>query len=258
MDDDQFWAIIDRSREDVEQRDERLGAALGELTPEQIQGFAARFTDYWLRAYRWDIWAVANWIHGWCSDDGFMDFRARLIGLGRERYFAALANPDSLAEVVGTPEGKYSILEGYQYVAGDVFEQKTGKSMPRYAPPGGYPDLPDKNFDMDDVAVMRRKFPRLLERLPTPAGIDPSIKFPERKVAFLGEWNDERLHAVLTDFLGEPLRGEDAMYSRQVIVRLGDEVAQVEYSPMMGVFATGAPGVVEHIVATVTARMSAT
>jgi hypothetical protein len=252
MDDDQFWAIIERTREFAEGRDERLAAELGKLSPKEIRAFDARFTDYRIRAYRWDIWGVADWIHGWCSDDGFSDFRARLIGLGKERYFAALEDPDTLAEIVGTKEGDYTILEGFQYVASDVFEEKTGKRMPAYYPPDGYPDLPDKNFDHNDVEAMRQKFPRLLQRLPHKGGVDPAtVHIPERKLEYLGDWDDERVLAAVANLLGQPLRGDDPMISSQVSVTIDGETAVVEYTPILGIFAKGAPRVVDRIVARV-------
>ena len=60
-----------------------------------------------------------------CSDDGFIDFRAWLIAQGREVYFAALADPDSLADVV--PYGD-CCFEQLSYVGDYVYEQLTGKS----------------------------------------------------------------------------------------------------------------------------------
>ena len=60
-----------------------------------------------------------------CSDDGFIDFRAWLIAQGREVYFAALADPDSLADVV--PYGD-CCFEQLSYVGDYAYEQLTGKS----------------------------------------------------------------------------------------------------------------------------------
>ena len=60
-----------------------------------------------------------------CSDDGFIDFRAWLIAQGREVYFAALADPDSLADVVPYGDCRFEQLS---YVGDYAYEQLTGKS----------------------------------------------------------------------------------------------------------------------------------
>ena len=60
-----------------------------------------------------------------CSDDGFIDFRAWLIAQGRDTYLSALADPDSLAEVI--PYGD-CCFETLSYVGDYAYEQLTGKS----------------------------------------------------------------------------------------------------------------------------------
>lgn len=259
MEEPRFWNIIEQSRALDLGSEEALSSVLRQLDPDDIRAFERRFRELWRKAYRWDIWSAVWWIHGYCSDDAFMDFRARLISMGRDRYFATLSDPDSLAEIVGTPEGEYSLLEGYLYVPRKVYEERTGGPMPFDDEPESYPELRDKDFDPNDVEIMRRKFPRVLQRLPWPGGIDPStVHVPERKLEWLGDWNDDKFHDVLTHVLGEPVRGEDVMESRAVTVRIDDESADVEYTPIMGVFVKDAPRVVDHIVAAVTSRLHRT
>ncbi len=104
-------------------------------------------------------------MHGGCSDDSFTDFRACLVSLGRERYFAALENPDSLADIVGQPDVPYMTAEGFQYVAGEVYEEKSGAEMPHVGPP--HPREPEgEDFDFDDAEAMRQRFPRIVSKLP--------------------------------------------------------------------------------------------
>lgn len=107
--------------------------------------------------------------------------------------------------------------------------------------------LAGKNFDFDDVGAMRARFPRLLARLPTCGGVDDSVVPPERKVAFLGDWHDERLHAALHAIIGTPIRGSDPMASASLSVRRGNEVVEIDYTPIMGVFAKGPPGAVDAL-----------
>ncbi|WP_436801411.1 DUF4240 domain-containing protein [Streptomyces griseorubiginosus] len=53
-------------------------------------------------AFTWDLWAAADRIFGgWCSDDGFCCFGLWMVGLGRDAFSGAVADPDSLTD---TPE----------------------------------------------------------------------------------------------------------------------------------------------------------
>jgi Protein of unknown function (DUF4240) len=66
------------------------------LPAEDITAFDRIFPTLFFNAYRWDVWAAAYIIEGG-SDDGFMDFHAGLICLGREANYDALNDPNSLA-----------------------------------------------------------------------------------------------------------------------------------------------------------------
>src|SRR5688572_10313834 len=108
MKEDVFWRIIAASRDDAKRAKgdddfaevhmDALKATLLKLKPEEIIAFDAIFTQASRRAYRWDLWAAAYWLGGGCSDDGFMDFRACLVSLGKDWYDRVLANPDALAD----------------------------------------------------------------------------------------------------------------------------------------------------------------
>ena len=57
-----------------------------------------------------------------CSDDGFMDFRAWLVGQGKEVYLSALKDPDTLADFDLQGE---CLCESMGYVASRAYEEKT-------------------------------------------------------------------------------------------------------------------------------------
>ena len=101
MDESRFWALIDESRAAttpaLSNQPDILQQKLEKLSPEEIKCFDALFRQLWHDAYRDSLWAAAYIIEGGCSDDGFMDFRAGLISLGRDAYYAALQNPETLA-----------------------------------------------------------------------------------------------------------------------------------------------------------------
>ena len=69
------------------------------MGPEQAQAFHDILHIYEELADQYGLWDAASIMMEWCSDDGFIDFRAWLIAQGREVYLAALKDPDSLADV---------------------------------------------------------------------------------------------------------------------------------------------------------------
>ena len=165
MDKARFWKLIDSSRRaadgDPEEQLEALAEQLSALSPDEIVAFDRILADYHDRAYNWGLWGAAYIIGGGCSDDGFMDFRGWLISRGEQVYEAALLDPESLTKVVN--EDDECQVEGYQYVASQVWEEKTGKStedfpshdIERRSEPAGTP------WEDDDLDT---RFPKLSKK----------------------------------------------------------------------------------------------
>jgi hypothetical protein len=181
MDHDAFWAIIDRSRAQAARRERprtsdfieahiaTLGEELRALPTAEIVSFYNHYNDCRDAAYRWDLWGAAYWLHGGCGNDGFLDFRSTLVSLGRANFERVLKEPDFLAEIAGKPNRPYLLAEGFQYVAGDVYRERTGASL--YDVPEvrdrPYKKAPDgEPFDCDDREEMARRFPRIVARFP--------------------------------------------------------------------------------------------
>jgi hypothetical protein len=161
MDDDRFWALVDAAREaagdDVEDRVAGLEQALLALEPSELVGFQRKYDELLARAYRWDLWGAAFVIEGGCSDDGFRHFRDWLISEGEAAYDAALADPDSLADLESEPPFE---LEAFGYVAAEVYEQVADEEMPRGR--AAEPAEPlGKPWEEDELPAM---FPRLARR----------------------------------------------------------------------------------------------
>lgn len=162
-----FWKIIDESRGaaggDAEEQLEVLGRLLEKLPPDEIVSFDRHLSELHARADHWDLWGAAYIIGGGCSDDGFMDFRGWLISRGEKVYEAAMANPESLADVVQEHDGECQV-EGYQYVASQVWEEKTGKAPAEFPshdlPRGGETaGTPWEEEDLDArFPILSRKF----------------------------------------------------------------------------------------------------
>lgn len=134
MDNFQFWRLIEEAKSggDCEEQAELIEKALLKLPLDEIIAFDRILDVLRDEAYRWDLWGAGELINGWCSDDGFEYFRCWLIAQGKTVYDNALANPDSLADVM-EPDFDDAECEALLYVAGHAYEAKTGQEIP-------YPD----------------------------------------------------------------------------------------------------------------------
>ena len=104
MDKDNFWQIIDESREKAGQDNELFLTLLEEqlcrLDPQGRCKFQGDLQAYMDAAYMPGLWGAAAIMHSYhCPNDTFMDFREWLVAQGRENYMAALRCPDSLADM---------------------------------------------------------------------------------------------------------------------------------------------------------------
>jgi hypothetical protein len=138
MDTEEFWAIIDQSREaaggDAESQLAHLEALLSGYQAVDLIAFDRTFSELHNLAYTWTLWGAAYLIGGGCSDDGFMDFRGWLISRGRHVFERALADPDSLAdELTGSEESQLETqVEGFQYVAKQAWSTATGNAYSEF------------------------------------------------------------------------------------------------------------------------------
>ena len=164
MTEDQFWSFIAKSREkstECEGQAAELAWLLSAQPAAEIQSFDDIFAAKRADAYRWNLWGAAYLINGGCSDDGFEYFRCWLIGQGREVYERALADPDSLAEVLTGDEDDVE-CEDLLYAADKAHEDLIGDPLPprTYSGP---PEPQGSEWDEDDLPEM---FPRLAARFP--------------------------------------------------------------------------------------------
>ncbi len=162
MDEKAFWELIESSRAesdgDVDALLEVLRERLAELPSERIVAFDRIFGVLHAGAYRWDLWAAAYVIQGGCSDDRFMDFRSGLIGLGRDVYYAALSDPESLAALPG--EAEEIAVEELTYVASEAYEAATGEELPDRESSGPSEPIGEPW----DEATVGQKYPKLAKR----------------------------------------------------------------------------------------------
>ena len=132
MDIEAFWKLIDTTREasggDNSKHAELLVAALVPLSLDEIFAFEDIWDDLMDFAYDAALLDAAFIIGCGCGDSGFQDFRAWLIAQGKEVYEMALADPESLVDLIDVDkDGQEGAL---LYVVMHAYEQKMGEEIP--------------------------------------------------------------------------------------------------------------------------------
>jgi hypothetical protein len=132
MDEDVYWDLIERCKSGTksgEEMSKQVEVTLAGMSAADILSFELRHEKMQFDAYTSKMWCAANIMNRFfCSDDGFADFRAWLISRGKETYYNALKDPDSLVKEFQSPKA-YHQLEDFLYVAHEAFEYRTGKGM---------------------------------------------------------------------------------------------------------------------------------
>ena len=169
MDASELWDLVETAREQVEDADDADAVAaalvqeLAERDPDVIEAFDLALAAVLAQSYTTDLWAAAYLINGGASDDGFDYFRGWLVAQGRDVFEAAVADPDSLAEVPavrGATAGDDELeCEEMLSVAWDAYSAATDDDLPERAAPE-LPEL-DPMWDFDDEQEMRDRLPRL-------------------------------------------------------------------------------------------------
>lgn len=168
MDEKCFWDIIANAVPpggDVEGHHEDLIELLSQCEPDEIISFGRRFDQLTQAAYTVDLWGAAYLINGGASDDGFYYFRCWLVGMGKKVYENALANPDTLADIL--PLEAHLDAEAEIYAADRHAWERKGLSEASFEKAAGA-DIPatsqglqGEDWDFDDDDEVRRRFPRL-------------------------------------------------------------------------------------------------
>ena len=127
-----FWDLINRSKEHGEEQVEWLTNELVKQKTEEIFNFEIEFKNKMDQSYTPSLWGAAFVIMGGCSDDGFDYFRGWLISRGEELFNKALKNPEYLAEYLTEDNLQEDVfapqLEEILSVASDAYTyQKTGE-----------------------------------------------------------------------------------------------------------------------------------
>lgn len=172
LNENKFWEIVSISLKDTEKEDQQeasLVKQIVKLSPKEIIGFRLRTDKLLYDSYRSELWCAAYIINGGCSDDGFEYFRNWMISRGKETYYQALDNPDTLIDVLSEDMDELE-FESFWYVALKAFKQTTGKELYDYIDyeqfktrEGAYPNI-EFNWQEEDPKTMKAIAPRLFEK----------------------------------------------------------------------------------------------
>ncbi len=168
MNEDTYWKIIAESLQrsgDQEGQLEFILNRLKKLSSKDIIGFKLRTDKLMHDSYNDRLWCAAYIMNGGCSDDGFDYFRNWLISRGKNVYYNALANPDSLVSFAGTTE-EFE-FEDFAYVANDAFEEKTENSIEDYVEEsvnGAYPEI-EFTWQEENPESMQAICPQLFNKM---------------------------------------------------------------------------------------------
>jgi hypothetical protein len=169
MDETEFWALIDSTREDAEgdpeEQADLLIERLTRLDPDAVMFFARHFESRYNRANQWDLWAAAWILLDGVSDDAFDAFRCWLIGQGRHVFESAAHDADSLADVLeGFDEELDGDAEDLGYAADEAYEQLTGTVMPDLGLPEPPEDPVGPSLNLEDDTALAERLPKLWDR----------------------------------------------------------------------------------------------
>ena len=173
LDEDLFWKIVDYSLKNSSNQDEQqtlLISEIGKLTPKQMIGFRLRTDKLLYDTYNSEMWCASYLMNGGSSDDGFEYFRNWVISRGKDVYYKAKENPDSLISQKDFAEDDFYEFELFWYVALEAFEKKTGKDLYDFIDydnfktcEGNYPQF-EFNWQEENPESMKKICPKLFEQ----------------------------------------------------------------------------------------------
>lgn len=170
LDEDLYWKLVDASVKNSINQDEQekfLITEISKLTPKQMVGFRLRTDKLLYDTYTSEMWCASYIMNGGSSDDGFEYFRNWVISRGKDVYYKAKENPDTLISQKDFMEDDIYEFEVFWYVALEAFEKTTGKELYNYidddkfqTKEGNYPQW-EFNWQEENPESMKKLCPNL-------------------------------------------------------------------------------------------------
>ncbi|WPR70776.1 DUF4240 domain-containing protein [Flavobacterium sp. NG2] len=174
LDEDLYWTIIANSLKDnlpQEDREIILANEVEKLSPKEIIGFRLRTDKLLYDTYTSNLWCAAFLMNDGTTDASSFDyFRCWLISQGKETFYKAVANPDSLVNLLKEGQTTYE-FEGFWFVAMNAFLNKTNHEIYAYIDydtfvtnDENYP-LINFTWSVDEPKTMEKICPILFKKL---------------------------------------------------------------------------------------------
>ena len=158
MDDDRFWQMIDWANEqsngEIETKYWCLYVQILQLSPKEATAFSAIYDRHHDLSYFWSMSEACAILLDGVSPNGFDDFRAALLSMGRQVFERAIDVPDSLAVVDASIETLR--FERYSYAVMKAVNQVTGDNVKRAIP------APSELSGTPWHSLMVERFPKLV------------------------------------------------------------------------------------------------
>lgn len=166
MTEERFWTIVEQSDHGHD-----IKKYLSALSEEELFGFIYWQEFFMHKSYKQDLWAEAYIALGGCDDDCFDYFRSWIITRGRDVFYNAVNDPDSLCDVflaLEDPKEKdYPENEEFHYAAQSVIEEREDNPdnvTKEYLFPE-YDYNIEFKWEEDDEESIRRICPRTFEKM---------------------------------------------------------------------------------------------
>ena len=195
MDNDRFWALLERSAGEttnLRERTQWLEDRLRRSPRTSVEDFQVHLNAARRPIDTYAMWGAANLImDGLCSGDGFWYFQPWLIGQGRHWHEVAARSPDDLSDIPAVralagrrpsqwTDAEWPDWEGLAYVANRAHERITGKgdSLHDALAARGHrnpqdPAPTDRRWDFDSLTEIQRRLPRLAGLFPRQQHLKP-------------------------------------------------------------------------------------
>jgi hypothetical protein len=171
MSDTEFWALIDKSKEEhpnhFNHQMEALKLHLSKLPNEKIVQFEKTLREKIIELLHHDIKSLYQIIYGdYISTDEFLYFRFWIISNGSKYFETALTSTDDLAEITEYNEDGESLMR----IADEAFALKNGENSKLVFPrdQSGMVDYDLGNYKMagtyTELKDFKNKFPKLSKK----------------------------------------------------------------------------------------------
>lgn len=166
-----FWNIVEKSLKYSNQQAKEtfLINEIEKLTPKEIIGFRLQTDKLLFDTYNSKMWCAGYIMNRGCSDDGFEYFRNWVISRGKDVYYKAKENPDTLISQKDNGEDEMFDFESFWYVALEAFNKKTGKDLYDFIDydnfntrEGNYPQF-EFDWEEENPESMKKLCPNLFE-----------------------------------------------------------------------------------------------